>query len=644
MPVPIPHKKKGPVIDEWEKLRLGFELLPTYFNGAPQNIGVILGPPSGGLVDIDLDHTVAVELAPDFLPPTQAVFGRASKPRSHWLFYVDAPLRTKRWKAPGHGTLLEFRCSCPDDDGQLATVQTVFPGSTHESGELIEWDSDGEPAHVAAVELYAACDKLVAAVKAKLGVVEREPARRPLLRPSPANDRARVLDRAAKYLTKLPEAVSGQGGHDATYRAACALVIDFDLSPEEAYPLLAAWNETHCKPQWSERDLRHKLEDANDEPDERGRCLNEEWHRQHVADESEAPRGEFVCGQNPPTKPDPQPDDRPFVSPLSIGQMVQQFPSLKQPLVHGLQRLTEVANLIGAPKIGKSWHLYSLLLSVAAGLPWLERFPCERRRVLLIDNELHPETLALRIPCVATAMALQPGDYEDTLEVIALRGQSYDLPAIVNSIIARIESQTYGLVGLDAWYRALPEGVSENDNAQVMRLYNLIDHACQAQGCAWVNVHHTSKGSQSEKSVTDIGAGAGAQSRAADTHLVMRPHEEEGVFVLEAVVRSFAPVDPLPLRWEFPLWVPAMDVDPTLLKGRLDPKAERQAKEDKQGIDDIINALRRAVGPLSTRKLMAESGIGQDRLEKLAARLRKDGHITIQETGKATLYQLSEGA
>jgi hypothetical protein len=39
---------------------------------------VILGPPSSGLTDIDLDCPEAIGLASYFLPRTGAVFGRAS--------------------------------------------------------------------------------------------------------------------------------------------------------------------------------------------------------------------------------------------------------------------------------------------------------------------------------------------------------------------------------------------------------------------------------------------------------------------------------------------------------------------------------------------------------------------------------------
>jgi archaellum biogenesis ATPase FlaH len=86
---------------------------------------------------------------------------------------------------------------------------------------------------------------------------------------NPAEDERAIIDRARKYLAKVPPAVSGSGGHNATFTAACTLVIGFALSQDDAYQLLAEWNML-CQPPWSERDLRHKLEDAAKQPEERG--------------------------------------------------------------------------------------------------------------------------------------------------------------------------------------------------------------------------------------------------------------------------------------------------------------------------------------------------------------------------------------
>ncbi len=72
---------------------------------------------------------------------------------------------------------------------------------------------------------------------------------------------APVESRAAAYLAKMQQAVTGNDGSGATFAAACRLV-EFGLSFEQATPLLAAWNETHCEPRWTAAELKHKLADA----------------------------------------------------------------------------------------------------------------------------------------------------------------------------------------------------------------------------------------------------------------------------------------------------------------------------------------------------------------------------------------------
>ncbi len=153
--VPIPYGKKRPILEDWPKLRIGRETIPNYFrNGQNSNIGVILGQPSHGLVDVDLDCAEAVDIAPRFLPETNAVFGRASKPASHFLFRVEGVAPTKKFVDPvTDDTLVELR----GDGGQ-----TVFPASVHETGEEICWVTNDEPAIVEYDRLLASV-KLIAA-------------------------------------------------------------------------------------------------------------------------------------------------------------------------------------------------------------------------------------------------------------------------------------------------------------------------------------------------------------------------------------------------------------------------------------------------------------------------------------------------
>jgi putative DNA primase/helicase len=78
-------------------------------------------------------------------------------------------------------------------------------------------------------------------------------------------DETFVIERAKAYLEKVPIAESGKRGHNRAYRAACILRCEFGLSFDGAWQAILDWNKT-CLPPWSEKELRHKLEDAGKEP------------------------------------------------------------------------------------------------------------------------------------------------------------------------------------------------------------------------------------------------------------------------------------------------------------------------------------------------------------------------------------------
>jgi hypothetical protein len=76
-----------------------------------------------------------------------------------------------------------------------------------------------------------------------------------------------VSERAARYLGCCPGAISGSGGHNATFRVATALVHGFGLPAETAYQLLRDVYNPRCSPPWKDAELQHKIASAcNSEP------------------------------------------------------------------------------------------------------------------------------------------------------------------------------------------------------------------------------------------------------------------------------------------------------------------------------------------------------------------------------------------
>lgn len=153
-PVRLPPLCKAPIDTQWPKTSYTDAMF------APDdNIGIKLGAPSGGLVDIDLDCPEAVALAPSFLPTTWT-FGRNGPgkttgtmvhwddvdARRHWLYRCQNISTIKPSR-----THVELRST---------GAQTVFPGSIH-SGEQIEWvDTHGDIPTLAPDALTTAFAKL----------------------------------------------------------------------------------------------------------------------------------------------------------------------------------------------------------------------------------------------------------------------------------------------------------------------------------------------------------------------------------------------------------------------------------------------------------------------------------------------------
>jgi hypothetical protein len=256
--------------------------------------------------------------------------------------------------------------------------------------------------------------------------------------------------------------------------------------------------------------------------------------------------------------------------------MLQRFTQLNEPVIDELLRRGETLNLISHSKARKSWMVGDLAIAKATGRPWLGRFPLKPGRVLLIDNELHPATLSRRLATIAQARGVLASEFRDSLDVAPLRGQLVDIHGLRERLRATVPGR-YDLLILDALYRFYPRDCDENSNSDVAGVFNVVDAIAAEMGAGVALVHHTTKGDQAAKRITDIGAGAGAQSRGVDTHFVVREHEQLDAVVAEAVVRSFPPLQPLVLRWQFPVWTFDAAADPGQLK-RSGGRRERAAR------------------------------------------------------------------
>jgi hypothetical protein len=154
--VPLRPRTKKPIPDDWPNLRPGIADLEILFpEGENRNIGLLLGKPSGGLIDVDLDVDEAIAAAPLLLPPTKMISGRKSKMKSHWWYLVDDPPEkaSQEYKDTNGSMLCELRST---------GGQTVVAPSVHEENERIGWHCCDEPARVPIEDLRKAVARVAA--------------------------------------------------------------------------------------------------------------------------------------------------------------------------------------------------------------------------------------------------------------------------------------------------------------------------------------------------------------------------------------------------------------------------------------------------------------------------------------------------
>jgi hypothetical protein len=377
---------------------------------------------------INLAHEIAFELEREGWPePLRAMSGNGA----YLLYRVDLPNddeSTELVKRVLHSLARRFDTAAATVDTTTYNASRILkiPGTTARKGDSI-------PDRPHRVAYFAKPNEPLAIVPVQLlQAVTKAPKPEPAAASQQANGAAHLppqngqqftgsdaITRCRKYVANIPGAIQGQHGSNPTYQVACETQ-RFGLDDGAAMAILSEYNG-RCVPPWSERELRHKLDEAKGKVTDKGSRLNNPPANGH-------PAGGQPHTAGATEKPGETRID--FPEPVTATDLIAAHPKLREPIIHGLARRGEVVNLIAAPKFGKSWLTYSIALSVVCGQRLFGKFLCYPGPVLILDNELHPETLASRLPLVADALGIDLPEAGKQIQVANLRGKLADLHAI----------------------------------------------------------------------------------------------------------------------------------------------------------------------------------------------------------------------
>ncbi len=299
----------------------------------------------------------------------------------------------------------------------------------------------------------------------------------------------------------------------------------------------------------------------------------------------------------------------------------------KEPIqiVHEVFRAGQVGILSASSKAGKTWSLMAAGCAVATAGRWFG-WQTTQGRVLYINAELPDYDLQSRLKVLADALGLD--GIPEGLDVWHLRGQSMTIPQLLPAILRRQrERGPYALILPDPLYR-FGQGRDENDNAVQSLTMGELNTLAEKTSAAVLAAHHFSKGNKAQTDHMDRASGAGMFSRAPDLIATMTAHAEADCYTLEATCRSFAKPDKVVVRWNYPLWTVADELDPEELK-RVTGRPARFS------LDDLLDLL--PPGGLVhgdwMAKAKAETGIGRTRFNELVRMAKGDGRV-VQAFGK----------
>jgi hypothetical protein len=183
-----------------------------------------------------------------------------------------------------------------------------------------------------------------------------------------------TLQRASLWLSKVPPAISGSGGHNATYTAAVGLVHGFGLSHVDSLTLLEDWNKS-CQPPWKATELAYKLREAS------SRAHNKP--RGHLLEAGgSSPSGSFDISRvtfKKPVADAPAPVPVPSLSPVAPDPQASEFRRFMQTAFAP----TEVVCICDAVEEGRPVSAGSFITIEE----WLNRFDDPQSRILSPERE-----------------------------------------------------------------------------------------------------------------------------------------------------------------------------------------------------------------------------------------------------------------
>jgi AAA domain len=257
-------------------------------------------------------------------------------------------------------------------------------------------------------------------------------------------------------------------------------------------------------------------------------------------------------------------------------------------LIEGIQYLTRRMLIAGASKSRKSFLCLQMAFCISKGLPIFDRFKTLKVKLTFANLELLEATVKLRLEEIAKALDYK-GDVNENIQLLSAADHQDQIGEDFAEFLAvQAADDNSSLVCIDPMWRLLGnrEENSNTDIGQVLKPFARFSREARASA---IGVHHFAKGSIALKDAIDRASGAGAWARDAATLLIFSRHREVDAYIVDIISNDFAPIDSFVVRFMYPIFVVAADLDPTDIKPA--PAPQKEAKKSDQQADKVIAVL-----------------------------------------------------
>lgn len=329
-----------------------------------------------------------------------------------------------------------------------------------------------------------------------------------------------------------------------------------------------------------------------------------------------------------------------MIYPMCVDTLFNRYPgdiSSRDYLIDNLIRKNTLTVIIAASKCKKSFLIQELALSICCGTTFLDK-PVIQGKVLLVDPELRPESLAERLRGLISTM---PGVYlnlvKENLTIITLRGA--EKKDYINNLTTYLEKcRSHGIdfdaIIIDSVYMLI-DG-DENSSTQMCCMMQGLIGIADKYGAVFCT-SHVSKATAAGKSgyeVADRSVGSNIVGRSSDNLISITRCDsnvsDSEFFKVEYVLREDKSPDPTYIMVDESGDMPYHKVidDPSMYGLTVHNSRAQERKDAQQSkvaqLKQIINELQKTKGVVQRSDIESRMGISSNTARSLISQAGYD--------------------